>query len=400
MSASVLTAARIATMDDAPHDGLVDDGAIAVSDGIIRWVGPEFGLPAEFADWPRRQLQGGLVTPGLIDCHTHLVHGGHRAREFELRLEGASYAEIAQAGGGIMSTVRATRGLSEDELVSGALPRLDALIAEGITTLEIKSGYGLDVETELKMLRAARRLATLRPVRVVTSFLGAHAIPEEYRGRADDYITEVCLPALDTAHAEGLVDAVDGFMEHIAFSGSEIERVFAHAIKLGLPLKLHADQLSDLGGAALAARFGALSADHVEYTSEIAVRAMADAGTVAVLLPGAFFTLGEERRPSVDGFRKHDVPMAVATDANPGSSPLTSILTTMNMACTLFGLTPTEALAGVTSHAAAALGLEDCGRIAAGCRADLAVWDAEIPAELSYRIGFNPLVERIFGDVE
>ncbi len=397
MHREVLTCARVATMDGALPYGLVDEGAIAVSSGLIRWVGAESGLPEDYAAWPRRRLAGGLVTPGLIDCHTHLVHGGNRAREFEQRLGGASYADVAREGGGIMSTVRATRGLDAEQLAASALPRLDALVAEGVSTLEIKSGYGLDVETELRMLRAARRLAELRPVEVRTSFLGAHAVPEEFRGRPADYIEEACLPALDAAHREGLVDAVDGFCEHIAFSPAEMDRVFERARRHGLPVKLHADQLSDLGGAELAARHCAVSADHLEYTSEAGVRAMARAGVVAVLLPGAFYTLGEDRQPPVERFRSCRVPMAVATDANPGSSPLTSILTALNMACTLFRLTPEEALAGATRHAAAALGLGDRGSISAGKRADLAVWDAEEPAEICYRIGFNPLVERIAG---
>ncbi len=290
-----------------------------------------------------------------------------------------------------------TRTASEDALVNGALPRLDALIAEGVTVVEVKSGYGLDQETELRMLRAARRLERLRDVRIRTSFLGAHALPPEYSGCPQDYLTDACLPALRAAHAEGLVDAVDGFCEGIAFDTEQMAQVFDVAAELGLPVKLHAEQLSHLGGTQLAARYGALSADHVEYATEQDARALAGAGSVAVLLPGAFYTLHETQRPPVDAFRTHGVPMALATDCNPGSSPLASLLLTMNMGCTLFSLTPEEALAGVTRHAAQALGLQDCGRICAGNRADLALWDVDAPAELSYRIGFNALRRRIFG---
>ncbi|HET7410119.1 MAG TPA: imidazolonepropionase, partial [Paracoccaceae bacterium] len=332
-----------------------------------------------------------------VDCHTHLVYGGDRAREFEMRLEGASYEEVARAGGGIVSTVRATRGATEDALVAAALPRLDALIAEGVCTVEIKSGYGLDAETELRSLRAARRLGRERPVRVVTSFLGAHAVPPEFAGRADAYIDEVCIPALEAAQAQGLVDAVDGFCEGIAFSPQQIARVFDRARALGLPVKLHAEQLSNLGGAALAASYGALSADHLEYLDEAGVAAMARGGTVAVLLPGAFYTLHETQAPPVQALRAAGVPIAIATDANPGSSPMFSILLAMNMACTLFRLTPEEALAGCTRVAARALGLDDAGVIEPGRRADLAVWNVAHPAELSYRFGFNPLHRRIFG---
>ncbi|QYK42166.1 MAG: imidazolonepropionase [Paracoccaceae bacterium] len=373
-------------------------GAIALRAGRIAWAGAEADLPADLAGWDRHDLQGRLVTPAFVDCHTHLVHGGHRAREFEMRLEGASYEEVARAGGGIVSTVAATRAADEAALIAQALPRLDALLAEGVSCVEIKSGYGLDVETELRMLRVARRLAVLRPVRIRTSFLGAHAIPVEYKGRSDDYLTEQCLPALHAAHAEGLVDAVDGFCEGIAFSVEQIARVFDAARALGLPVKLHAEQLSHLGGAALASRYGALSADHVEYATDDDARAMAASGTVAVLLPGAFYAIRETQLPPVAAFRSHGVPMALATDCNPGSSPLTSLLLTMNMACTLFRLTPDEALRGVTRNAALALGLRDTGAIAPGLRADLAIWDVETPAELAYRIGFNPLHVRIFGE--
>jgi imidazolonepropionase len=368
-------------------------GAVAIAGGRILYAGPEADLPC---DGPRRDLGGRVVTPSLIDCHTHLVHGGHRAAEFALRLEGASYEAIARAGGGIVSTVRATREADERQLYAQALPRLRALMAEGVGCVEIKSGYGLDVETELKMLRVARRLGCENPVRVVTSFLGDHTTPASHKEMPDVYLSDICIPALRAAAAENLVDAVDGFCEGIAFTPDQIARVFDAAKALGLPVKLHAEQLSHLGGTALAARYGALSADHVEYATEDDARLMAAAGTVAVLLPGAFYALRETQAPPVAAFRAHGVPMAVATDANPGTSPLTSLLLAMNMACTLFRLTPDEALRGTTEHAARALGLTDCGRLAPGLRADLAVWDIEDPAELAYRIGFNPLHTRFF----
>lgn len=376
--------------------GLVKNGAVALRDGKIAWAGPETDLPASYADWPREDLGGRLITPALVDCHTHIVFGGNRAREFELRLEGASYEEVARAGGGIVSTVTATRAASEDELVADALPRVDALLAEGVATIEIKSGYGLDIETELRMLRAARRIGRERPIRVRTSFLGAHAVPAEYKNRPDAYIDEICLPALTKAAEEGLADAVDGFCEGIAFSPAQIERVFKRAKELGLPVKLHAEQLSDLGGTVLAARHGALSADHLEYLGADGIAAMADNGTVAVLLPGAFYTLRETQLPPVQALRDAGVPIAIATDCNPGSSPMTSLLLGMNMACTLFRMTPEEALAGATRIAAQALGLADAGTIEAGKRADLAIWNVKEPAELAYRIGFNPLHKRIF----
>ena len=396
----LLTDLHVATMahGDAPY-GMIRDAAIAIQDGKIAWVGPQTDVPADFAGLDQRSLGGRVVTPGLIDCHTHIVHGGDRAVEFEMRLNGASYEEVARAGGGIVSTVTATRAASEDELLAQALRRVDVLIAEGVTTIEIKSGYGLDTETELRMLRVARMIADQRPIRVKTTFLGAHATPAEYAGRDDDYIDEVCIPALRAAHAEGLVDAVDGFCEGIAFQPAQIARVFDVARDLGLPVKLHAEQLSNLGGAKLAASYGALSADHIEYLDEPSVRAMADAGTVAVILPGAFYTLRETQQPPLDLLRKHGVPIALATDLNPGTSPLNSILLTMNMGCTLFRMTPEEALRGVTQHAAAALGLTDLGTIAPGQVADLAVWDIAEPAELSYRIGFNPLAFRITGEI-
>ncbi|WP_434481376.1 imidazolonepropionase [Lutimaribacter degradans] len=377
--------------------GLVENAAIVIEDDKISWVGAAADLPPEFTSLERKDLAGRVVTPGLIDCHTHIVHGGNRAREFEMRLNGASYEEVARAGGGIVSTVSATRGASETDLLASALPRADALIAQGVSVIEVKSGYGLDRDTELKMLRVARALGQHRPVRVVTSFLGAHAVPAG--ADADTYIDTVCLPTLEAAHAEGLVDAVDGFCEGIAFDTAQIARVFDKARALGLPVKLHAEQLSHIGGTELAAKYAALSADHVEYATESDAAALAAAGTVAVLLPGAFYTIHETQAPPVQAFREHGVPMAVGTDWNPGSSPLGSLLLAMNMACTLFRMTPAEALAGTTRNAARALGLADCGSIAPGMRADLAIWDISDPAELSYGIGINPLHSRIFGGV-
>ncbi|MFC3181917.1 imidazolonepropionase [Cypionkella sinensis] len=377
--------------------GLIADAAVVLDQGRIVWVGPRADLPSHHAAHPQHDMGGRLITPGLIDCHTHVVHGGNRATEFEMRLQGASYEEVARAGGGIISTVKATRTASQADLVAAALPFVDAMIAEGVAVIEIKSGYGLDAETELRMLRAARDIATLRRITVKTSYLAAHAIPPEYKDRADAYIDEVAIPTLHKAHAEGLVDAVDGFCEGIAFSPAQIERLFIVAQGLGLPVKLHAEQLSNLGGAALAARFNALSADHLEYLDEAGVIAMAKAGTVAVILPGAFYTLRETQAPPIALLRQHNVPMAVATDMNPGSSPMSSILLAMNMACTLFRMTPAEALAGATIHAARALGLTSHGTIATGQTADLAIWNAQHPAELAYRIGFNPLHTRIIG---
>lgn len=393
MTRTLLDNCTLATMSDDPDGyGLIEKAACLLDHGRIAWVGPAAEAPR---DAPRLDLGGRLVTPGLIDCHTHLVYGGNRAKEFEMRLNGATYEEVARAGGGIVSTVRDTRAASEDDLVTTALPRLDALIAEGVTTIEIKSGYGLTVDDEIRMLRAARRLADLRSVEVRTTYLGAHATPPEYKGRDDAFIDEVCIPGLVAAHEAGLVDAVDGFCERIAFTPSQIARVFDTAQRLGLPMKLHAEQLSNLGGTALAASYGALSADHIEYLDDPGVQAMAAAGMTAVLLPGAFYTLRETQVPPVEALRRHAVPMAVSTDANPGSSPMTSLLLAMNMACTLFRLTPAEAMAGVTRNAARALGLSDRGTIAPGLRADLAVWDVGHPAELAYRIGFNPLHMRL-----
>lgn len=400
MKQSVISGIRLASMCEggAPY-GLVEDAGIAIEGDMIVWAGAMSNLPERFSGWERTDFGGRLATPALVDCHTHLVFGGNRAREFEMRLEGASYEEVARAGGGIVSTVSATRGQDEDALVEDALKRLDALLAEGVATVEVKSGYGLTVEDELKMLRAARRLAELRPVRIKTSYLAAHAVPAEYRGREDAYIDAVVLPGMDAAHAEGLVDAVDGFCEGIAFSPAQMARVFDRARELGLPVKLHAEQLSNLGGAKMAASYGALSADHLEYLDEEGVAAMAASGTVAVLLPGAFYTLRETQYPPLAALRKHGVRIAVATDCNPGSSPLASLLLTVNMACTLFRMTPEEALAGATREGARALGLAgEIGTIEAGKRAEIAIWDVEHPAELAYRIGFNPLHRRIAGD--
>lgn len=387
----------LATLRAEDGIGLIEDGAIAVADGRIAFAGPAADLPAEWRDVASESLGGRLVTPAPIDCHTHLVHGGDRAREFEMRLEGASYEEIARAGGGIVSSVRATRELGVEGLVRTALPRLDALLSEGVSTVEIKSGYGLEIETELDMLRAARQLERERPVRVRTSWLAAHATPAEYKGRNADYISDVVLPGMEQGAAKGLIDAVDGFCEGIAFSPAEIARVFDKARALGLPVKLHAEQLSNLGGAKLAASHKALSADHLEYLDEEGIAAMAAAGTVAVLLPGAFYAIRETVVPPVAGLRAAGVPMAVATDCNPGTSPMTSLLLAMNMAATLFGLTVAECLAGTTREAARALGLErETGTIEAGKSADLAVWNVRRPAELVYRFGFNPLHARVF----
>ena len=398
MPQKILTNARIATMkpNEASY-GLLEDGVIVLDGANIAWVGPRAELPKQYQDLDGLDLGGRLVTPALIDCHTHLVSGGNRALEFEMRLNGASYEEVARAGGGIISTVRATRMASEDELLLDALPRVDALIAEGVTLIEVKSGYGLDQDTELRMLRVARRIAVERPIEVRTTFLGAHAVPPKFQGKADEYIDAVCIPALRAAHAEGLVDAVDGFCEGIAFQPDQIARVFEVAKALGLPMKLHAEQLSNIGGTKLAAKYGAMSADHIEYLDEDGVKAMAKANMVAVILPGAFYTLRETQTPPIDLLRKYDVPMAVSTDANPGSSPMTSVLLAMNMACTFFRMTPEETLAGVTRNAARALGIADRGMVAAGLRADLNIWNVDHPSELSYRIGFNPLHTRIFG---
>lgn len=381
----------------ATDDEPLADAALAVSCGRIVWFGPQDEAPTQCRDAARSIDCGGrLLTPGLIDCHTHLVFGGDRSREFACRLAGEDYAQIARDGGGILSTVRATREASEDELLAAALPRVDQLCAEGVTTLEIKSGYGLSLESERKMLRVARRIGESRPVRVVTSFLGAHALPPEFAGRGDDYIDHLCDEMLPALHAEGLVDAVDGFCESIAFSAGQLAQLFARAAELGLPVKLHAEQLSNAGGANMAAGFSALSADHLEYLDETGAIALSEAGSVAVLLPGAFYCLRETKLPPVEALRAAGVPIAIATDLNPGSSPLRSLLLAMHMGCVFFGLTPREALAGVTRHAAQALGLgAETGRIELGMAADLALWELDHPDSLIYELGANPCAGRI-----
>lgn len=393
------TNARLATLGLVrPGLGIVEKGAVLARHGRIVFAGPADELPhAERDGADTIDCEGRWITPGLIDCHTHIVHAGNRAREFEMRLQGASYEEVARAGGGIVSSVAALRAASEDDLVRETLPRLDALIAEGVTTIEAKSGYGLDLDNERKSLRAARRLGVARPVSVATTFLGAHALPPEMGGDKERFIDLVANEMLPKLAAEGLVDAVDGFCEGIAFSPAQIGRVFEAARALGLRVKLHADQLSNLGGAGLAARFGGLSADHLEYTDEVGAQAMAAAGTVAVILPGAFYFIRETQKPPIELFRQHGVPMAIATDCNPGTSPLTSLLLTMNMAATLFRMTVEECIAGVTREAARALGMQDqAGTLEAGKTADLAIWDIESPAELVYRMGYNPIHARIW----
>jgi imidazolonepropionase len=377
--------ARLATLVDGY--GIVEDGAVAVTDGRIVWAGPRSNAPP--AD--REHDCGGLwLTPGLVDCHTHIVHAGNRSGEWEARLNGASYEDIARQGGGIMSTVRATRAASEADLLRESAPRIAALLAEGVTTLEIKSGYGLDLDAEAKMLRVARRVGVLLPVHVATTFLGAHALPPEFAGRADDYIDEICERMLPGLAGEGLVDAVDAFCERIGFTHAQTARVFEAARRLNLPVKLHAEQLSDQGGAALVAEYGGLSADHLEHLSAQGAAAMARAGTVAVLLPGAYYFLRETVMPPLATLRELGVPLAVATDCNPGTSPMTSLLLAMNMACTMWRMTPLEALQGVTVNAARALGRGDIGTIAPGQRADFALWDIARPADLAYAIGANP----------
>lgn len=389
--------ARLCTLAaHMPGLGIVEDGVIAADDGRIVFAGAATDAPA-FEATRTIDCGGRWITPGLIDCHTHLVHGGNRAGEFEMKLAGARYEDIARAGGGIRATMRATRASSEADLVASALPRLDALIAEGATTIEIKSGYGLSPESEARMLRAARTLGRERPVTIRTTFLGAHAVPPEFDGDADGYTDLVCDRMLPAVAAAGLADTVDGFCEGIAFSPAQIERVFTRARELGLSVKLHAEQLSNLGGAALAARHGALSADHLEHLDADGIAAMRRAGTVAVLLPGAFYFLREKQVPPVEQLRAAGVPIAIATDCNPGTSPLTSLLLTMNMAATLFRLTVEECLAAVTRNAALALGLgHEAGTLEAGRWCDLAIWDVESPAELVYRMGFNPLHARIW----
>ena len=391
---SVWINVHLATMTENAPYGKVENGALAVAGKKIVWVGKEDKMPVDLKSKAADVYDGtgAWITPGLVDCHTHLVYAGSRAREFELRLQGATYEEIARQGGGILSTVSATRQADEETLFEQSASRLLALLREGVTTVEIKSGYGLDLDTELRMLRVARRLEENFPVTVRPTFLGAHALPPEYEGRSDDYIDFVCHQVLPRVAEQKLAVAVDAFCENIGFTPEQTERVFKTAKKLGLAIKLHAEQLSDLQGAALAARYRALSADHLEYVSESGVRAMAKSNTVAVLLPGAFYFLRETRMPPVDLLRRHAVPMALSTDSNPGSSPAVSLLLMLNMGCTFFGMTPEEALAGATRNGAKALGLQNkIGTLEAGKDADFVIWDIPEPAELAYRIGDNPM---------
>ena len=385
----LLTNVTLATMTDDQY-GLIENAALSIANGTIEWIGQNNKIPDQISENNKPfDCLGKLVTPGLIDCHTHLVYAGDRAKEFELRLQGASYEEISRSGGGIVSTVSATRRASEEQLIEQSLPRLRRIMQEGVTAIEIKSGYGLDTENEIKMLRVARQLSEITGVRIQKTFLGAHALPPEYANRSDDYINLVCQEMLPAAHQAGLVDAVDAFAENIAFSVSQVERVFATAQELGLPVKLHAEQLSNLGGAAMAAKRCAISVDHLEYLSDEDTKTLTD--TVAVLLPGAFYFLKETQLPPMQALRKNKVDIAVATDCNPGSSPLTSLLLAMNMACRYFSMTPAESLKGTTINAAKALGLQDqIGSIAIGKQADLVLWNTENPAELSYNIGLNP----------
>jgi imidazolonepropionase len=388
--------ARLATMAAPPGLGIVEEGVIASTDGRIVYAGPEADAPA-FEAAETIDCEGRWITPGLVDCHTHIVYGGNRAHEFELRLAGATYDEISRAGGGIVSTMRATRQESEDQLLASARKRVETLMRDGVTTLEIKSGYGLDLDSEMKSLKVARRLGETLPLSVVTTFLGAHALPPEAKGDKDAYIADVCEHQMPAVAKAGLADAVDAFCESIAFSPEQVTRVFETARAFGLPVKLHAEQLTTLGGAALAARFGALSADHLEHADEAGIRALAQSGTVAVLLPGAFYFLRETQKPPVDLLRRYGVPIAISSDSNPGTSPLTSLLLTMNMAATFFRLTVDECLLGVTRHAAKALGrLDQVGTLEAGKSCDIAIWDIERPAELVYRIGFTPLHRRVW----
>ena len=392
---AIWTDARLATMAGAGV-GIVEDGMIAARDGRILYAGPAADAPM-FDARETVDCEGRWITPGLIDCHTHLIYAGNRADEFQQRLAGASYEEIARAGGGIASTMKATRAASEDELVALALPRLDTLMGEGITAIEIKSGYGLDTPSELAMLRAARRLGQERNVTVSTSFLGAHALPPEFAGDADGYIDLLCRETLPLAADEGLVDTVDIYTETIGFTLDQTRRMFDEAKALGLPVRIHAEQFSDMGGSALAASYGALSSDHLEYLSADGIAAMAQSGTVATLLPGAYYFTRETKLPPVQPLRDAGVPIAIATDCNPGSSPMTSLLLAMNMGATLFRLTVEECLRGTTINAARALGMADtAGSLEPGKRADFAIWNIETPAELVYRIGFNPLHQRVF----
>lgn len=384
----------LAAMTEGSHGyGEIPHAALAIKDGKIAWLGSEKNLPTDATAAETHDGQGAWVTPGLVDCHTHIVYGGNRSNEFEARLNGVAYEEIARAGGGILSTVTATRAASFDELLAQSLPRVKRLLSEGVTTLEIKSGYGLSLESEANMLRVARHIGQQLPVTVRTTFLGAHAVPPEFKGRADDYITHICEVMLPALHAEGLIDAVDAFCENIGFTPAQTERLFIAAKALGLPVKLHAEQLSDQNGTALVAQFDGLSADHLEYLSDTGISAMAAHGTVAVLLPGAFYFLRETKLPPMQALRDANVPIAISTDCNPGTSPMTSLLLAMNMSCTLFKMTPQEALAGVTIHAAKALGLQQsCGSLEVGKAADLALWQIARPADLAYAMGQNSCV--------
>ena len=384
------------TKGHSPY-GLIENAAMVIGGGRVDWVGAKESLPEKYRALEAHGLNGRLITPALIDCHTHLIFGGDRAREFEMRLNGASYEEIARAGGGILSTVAATRAADDDTLIAGALRRLDDLIADGVSIVEIKSGYGLTVDDEIRMLRIARKLGALRPVTIVTTWLAAHALPDEYSGRADDYIDDVVIEGLKCAHHEGLVDAVDGFCENIGFSREQIERVFIAASALGLRVKVHAEQLSDQKGALLASKYNALSADHLEYLHEDDVPTFGASNAAAVLLPGAFYTLKENKLPPIEALRRQNIDIAIATDCNPGSSPISSLLTVMNMASSFFGLTPEEVLAGVTRNAAKALGLDGKrGTIVDGSIADIAIWSVDHPSALSYWIGRSPLYKSIF----
>lgn len=392
---SLWLGATLATMQQGKYS-LIEQGALAVKNGHIAWLGESKDLPDYQAEHTY-QLEGGIITPGLVDCHTHLVFGGNRANEFEMRLNGATYQEIAKAGGGIASSVNATRAASVSELVASAQKRLNSLMADGVTTVEIKSGYGLNAKTEVAMLQAAKVLLDQNPVDVKTTCLAAHALPPEFAGRADDYIDYVCADILPKVAQLGLADAVDAFCEGIGFSVAQTQRYFDAAKALGLPVKLHAEQLSSLGGTAMAAGYRALSADHLEYVTEEDVKAMAESGTVAVILPGAFYVLRETQKPPIALFRQYGVPMAIATDANPGTAPVLSLRLMMNMACTLFGMTPEEALAGATIHAAQALGVaHQVGSLEVGKDANFVHWDVESPGELSYWLGGQWVKHRVY----
>ena len=396
----VLNECKIVQMINSHNDlDIIENVSIAIEGNKISWLGQSSNLPKEYIEYKSMNLEGRVVTPGLIDCHTHLVYAGDRSKEFDMRLNGKTYKQIAEAGGGIVSTVKETRLASELDLLNASLQRIDDMIECGVTTVEIKSGYGLDIETECKMLRVAREIEKKRDIRIKTSFLGSHAIPLEYKNARNDYIQDVCIKALERAYNEGLVDAVDGFCENIALTSDEIEYVFNFSRKLNLPVKLHAEQLSNSGGIKLASKYNALSMDHIEYADESDVQAMSSSGSVAVILPGAFYSLNEKQKPPIELLKKYNVPIAIATDCNPGSSPMTSLLLSMNMASTLFSITPQMNIMGVTSNAAKALGLNNVGKIAEGMIADLAIWSINHPSELSYRIGVNPLYKRIFGGV-